>query len=61
MINLKNLNVSIANQEVIKNLDLKINAGEVHVVMGLNGSGKSTLLNLLLALMRQKPKGRLLI
>ena len=59
MISLKNLNVSIANQEVIKNLDLEINAGEVHVIMGLNGSGKSTLLKSIVGSYETKTQGEI--
>ena len=33
------------DKEILKGLNLKINAGEVHVIMGPNGSGKSTLAN----------------
>lgn len=36
------------NKEILKGLDLKINKGEVHVIMGPNGSGKSTLANTIL-------------
>jgi len=47
MLDIKNLNVSIDDKEILKNFDLKIKSGEVHAIMGPNGSGKSTLANVL--------------
>lgn len=44
MLKIKNLQVAIGDKTVIKDLDMSVKAGEVHVVMGLNGTGKSTLL-----------------
>ena len=40
---IQNLNVVINNIEIIKNLNLNLKKGEIHVIMGPNGSGKSTL------------------
>ena len=40
---IKDLSVNINNKEIIKNLNLDINSGEIHVIMGPNGTGKSTL------------------
>jgi Fe-S cluster assembly ATP-binding protein len=39
---IKDLKVSINENEILKNLNLKINKGEIHAIMGPNGSGKST-------------------
>ena len=47
MIKIKNLHASIDGKEILKGLNLEINAGEVHAIMGPNGSGKSTLANVL--------------
>ncbi len=40
---INNLSVSVDNKEILKNFNLEINSGEIHVIMGPNGTGKSTL------------------
>ena len=42
LLEIKNLKASVGNTEVLKNLNLEINKGEIHAIMGPNGSGKST-------------------
>jgi Fe-S cluster assembly ATP-binding protein len=45
---IKNLHVTVEKKEIVKDLSLTIEPGEVHVIMGPNGSGKSTLANALM-------------
>ena len=48
LLEIKDLYVNVEDKEILKGLNLKINKGELHVIMGPNGAGKSTLANIIL-------------
>lgn len=47
MLEIRNLHAQVGDKEIIKGIDLTINDGEIHALMGTNGAGKSTLSNVI--------------
>ena len=49
LLEIKNLCVSVEDKPILKDINLTVNSGQIHVLMGPNGAGKSTLMNTIMA------------
>ncbi len=47
ILEIKDLRASVSGKEILRGVNLNVNAGEIHAIMGPNGAGKSTLSNVL--------------
>ena len=61
LLKIEDLHVSVGDKKILDGIDLEVNKGEVHVVMGSNGSGKSwQILSMKLQMERSSLKEKIL-
>ena len=60
MLSIRNLHVEIANKKILNGINLNVQSGQTHAIMGRNGSGKSTLANVIAGKLEDGVKGTVL-